>query len=232
MELPKDKLMDLVKEGPVSDIFRAEQALSLFNTIGDVSKEVNDSTYGEVFATFQSLCIDRFVLSISKLYEKPKDFPLRSVPGVLNFLKENAEQLEIIDSYRLDNQMTRLGTDISKLIKLDAKEKTIYVADRLLSKKPKGMKKTLDPLVKLRNKHIAHPEVIDVESLLRTTWDAAETLLQYPKDVVGAISDGYLNISYVVDSGEYVLSSDASRVGRGVKRMLAELGISTSNDKI
>ena len=92
-------------------------------------------------------------------------------------------------------------------------EKNIFVATRLSSKKPKHLNETLDDLVNLRNKFIAHPEDIDVRSLPKTKWESAKKLLRYPKDVVGAISDGYLNIVYVDDKGEYCPTTDATRIG-------------------
>jgi len=221
----KKQLKDLIQEGPVSDIFRAEQALSMFEAIREVSEKINKSAHKWVFGTIQSMCVDQFVLSICKLYEKPGRYSLRSVPGVLKFLKDNAEKLKIIDSYHLDNQMTRLGTDISELLELKGKDKTVYVSKRLSSKQPKHLNETLETIVNLRNKFIAHPEIIDVRSLQKTKWESAKKLLQYPKDVVGAISDGYLDIVYVDDDGVYGPTGEATKVGRGVKRMLTDLKI-------
>ena len=51
---------------------------------------------------------------------------------------------------------------------------------------------------------------------------SAEELLKYPKDVIGVIGGGYLGIIYCVDE-EYILTSDAQRVGRGMKRLLLRL---------
>jgi len=49
---------------------------------------------------------------------------------------------------------------------------------------------------------------------------------------MGIIGDGYLSTSYMLDNGEYFLSSDATRVGREMERLLSDLGVTASNKSL
>lgn len=226
MKMYQEKLNLLVKEGPAADIFRAEQALSILKATGEAAEEINKNNYGEVFSTFQAFCIDQFILSTSKLYETPRGYPLKSIPAVLEFLKENAHHLDITEPYLLNKQLSRLNIFCPEFDKLDLVEKTLFIHRKLLGLLPSiRNNEALAAIKTLRDKKVAHPEDISIETLQKTTWAMAEELLQYPKDVLGVIGDGYLSTVYMLDNGEYMLSNDAKRVGRGVKRLLTNMGI-------
>ena len=94
----KRHLLQIIQEGLVKDIFKAEQALSLLKTIGEFSKKINTNNFGEVFGTLQNFCIEQFVLCVTKIYEKPHArYPLMNIPSVLDYLKDNAEKLSIVE---------------------------------------------------------------------------------------------------------------------------------------
>ncbi len=222
----KKELKRLVQEGPVTQIIRAEQAISILNVTGAVADQINKKNYGEVISTFQNLCIDQFVLSITKLYEIPRGYALNSIPSVLDYFDNNKENLEITEPYLLEQQLRRLGLDLAGFEKLTNAEQNIIIYNELSRRSP-SLKdnEALSALKTMRDKKIAHPEDINVQSLEKATWQAAEDLLQYPKDVVGVLGDGYLSTVYMLEDGKYLLTSAATRVGRGMKRMLKDLGI-------
>ncbi len=222
----KKELKRLVQEGPVTQIIRAEQAISILNVTGAVADQINKKNYGEVISTFQNLCIDQFVLSITKLYEIPREYALNSIPSVLDYFDNNKENLEITEPYSLEQQLMRLGLDLAGFEKLTNAEQNTIIYNELSRRSPSLQdNEALAALKTMRDKKIAHPEDINVQSLEKATWQAAEDLLQYPKDVVGVLGDGYLSTVYMLEDGEYLLTSDATRVGRGMKRMLKDLGI-------
>ena len=222
------ELMRLITGGPVVEIFRAEQSLSLLNVIGLLANEINASNYGEVFGTVQSLSIDRLILSITKLYEVPNRYPLKSIPGILKYFDENSENLEITEPYLLNDQLRRLGLFMECFEDFDKNKKNIFVhykMNYLLSKI--NQDEAIKSLKIHRDKKIAHPKDTLVESLPKISWVSIEGLLSAAKNIVGIIGDGYLSSSFMIDS-DYLLSNDATRVGRGLARILSDLGINTS----
>ena len=230
MSKQNDELARLVKEGPVAEIFRTEQTLSILNATGALANEINNNNYGEVFATYQSFCIDQVILSITKLYETPNRYNLKSIPAILNYFEQNSEHLEITEPNLLNQQLTRTNMLIPDFEAQDQNTKNLLVHHKLNNCLPDiSNNETLAELKTLRDKRIAHPEDISAESLPKPTWGAVEELLSAPKDVVGIIGDGYLSTVYMFENGEYTLSSDATRVGRGASRLLSNLGIKASN---
>ena len=230
MSKQNDELDRLAREGPVGEIFRAEQALSILDATGELANEINQNNYGEVFSTFQAFCIDQIILSINKLYENPGRYQLKSIPAVLRYFEENTQTLVITEPYLLQQQLTRLNLLLPDMDNDDQNTKNIFIHHKMINLVPDiSNNETLAALKTLRDKRIAHPEDISVESLPRPTWGAVEDLLTPAKDIVGIIGDGYLSTAYMLEDGEYLLSTDASRVGRGTKRMLCNLGIKASN---
>ena len=232
MSEQNDELDRLVKEGPVGEIFRAEQALSILDTTGKLANEINKNNYGEVFSTFQAFCIDQIILSINKLYEKPGRYQLKSIPAILKYFLENAQSLEVTQPNLLNQQLMRLNMQVLETEETDQKTKNILIHQKMVKHIPDiNNNDTLAALKTLRDKRIAHPEDISVESLPKPTWSAVEELLTPAKDIVGIIGDGYLSTAYMLKDGEYLLSMDAARVGRGIRRLLGNLGIQASDKR-
>ena len=232
MSEQNDELDRLVKEGPVGEIFRAEQALSILDTTGELANEINKNNYGEVFSTFQAFCIDQIILSINKLYEKPGRYQLKSIPAILNYFLENSQSLEVTQPNLLNQQLMRLNMQVFVTEETDQNVMNILIHQKMINHIPDiSNNETLAALKTLRDKRIAHPEDISVESLPKPTWSAVEELLTPAKDIVGIIGDGYLSTAYMLEDGEYLLSTDATRVGRGIRRLLGNLGIQASNKR-
>lgn len=224
----QEEFARLVREGPVSYIFRTEQALSIMNVTGELSKGINANNYGEVFSTFQSFCIEQFVLSITKMYESPRRYSLKSIPSVLEYFRKNATEIEVRELILLSKQLSRIGFDTDGFDDLTRVEQNTLVYEELARRLPRVEdNETLAALKAMRDKQIAHPEDIEIEVIAKTTWKKAEALLEYPKDLVGVLGDGYLSTAYMLEDGEYLLSYDAMRVGTGTRRMLKNLGITS-----
>ncbi len=79
---------------------------------------------------------------------------------------------------------------------------------------------SLRALKTLRDKKIGHPENIDIEDIEKTTWENAERLLELPRSVAGIVGDAYLSTAYWDDEGRYMCSTDGSRVGRAMQRLI------------
>jgi len=147
-----------------------------------------------------------------------------SIPAILEYFQNNTRNLQITQFYQLKLQLVRLGLYIEEFEKLSPIEKNSFIHERLSALSPRTKNSKIFAAIKsLRDKKIAHSEHIDFEALPKTQRSSAEELLQYPKDVLSIIGNGYLNKMYMYENGEYVLSSDAQRIGRGTKRLLSKL---------
>ena len=176
--------------------------MSILNTTGALAKEINANNYGEVISTFQTFCVDQFILSISKLYERLGRFQLKSIPAVLQYFEQNSEYLEITEPHLLNQQLTRLDLQIPDFVNQDKNTKNLMVHHKLTNHLPDiNSNDALSTLKTIRDKKIAHPEDISAESLPGITWGEAEQLLIAPKDIMGIIGDGYLSTVYMLDDG-------------------------------
>ena len=223
---PQDQLNSILRRGLVEFIFEAEQALSLVEACGQNTEALAARNLGELFGTIQGLAINQFVLSITTIYERPNGrYPNLSVLSVLNYIEEQADKLEIKELGLLRRGLERLDIVPYALDEADSeKEKNVLLA-RLLRECVPNIQETLalNALKELRDKKIAHPEDINLESIQRTTWEEAEKLLAPMRDIVGIVGDAYLSTAYWDDDGDYLLSIDGSRVGRAMRRLIQSL---------
>jgi hypothetical protein len=76
----------------------------------------------------------------------------------------------------------------------------------------------------LRNKRLAHPEHIDLESIPKAKWDDADQLVTLGQNLVTALG-AFTSTAYMDDRGDYLLSSDAQRVATSWRRLLKHPGV-------
>lgn len=220
---PQEQLDSMLRRGLVEFIFEAEQSLSLVEACGENTEFLSAHNFGELFGTIQGLAINQFVLSITKIYERPNGrYPNLSVLSVLKYVEEQADRLKIKELELLCRGLERLEIARDAPDKADSeKDKNILLVELLRERVPNIQgAPALIALKALRDKKIAHPEDIDLESIEKTTWEEAEKLLVPPRRIVGIIGDAYLSTAYWDDEGNYLLSTDGSRVGRAMRRLM------------
>lgn len=224
-DIPQDQLRLMVIQGLVSDILLALESRHVFEAIGEHAALVDASTYKPTFATFQYYAMHQFVLAISRLYDQPRGYPLQSAHGVLKFLREQADQLQIQQPIFLEQSMQRLRSWFDPVRSARGPAQTIAAVDVLAGRLPREAENAaLGAVRTLRDKRIAHPEHIAVELLPSVTFQDAETLLKIPLEIL-AVCGAYLNTAFVDNEGAFIMETDAQRPAHSTRRVLRALGI-------
>jgi len=221
----RDDLEAILNEGVSSDIFLADQAFALYACIGEHAAGVNASTYSDVLSTMQRGALSEFVLAVTRLYDVPRQYPLRNIPGALSFIEEHAQELKIEQPIVLRRDMQRLRVWCPEMDGPDAAEIVRAVCRSLRARVPRvATSRALDALRALRDKRIAHHEQLTSE-LQRTTWDAAQSLLHPAKDIVGVVGMAFVSTVFTDDEGRYMMDSDAQRSASQLRRIFGRLEI-------
>ena len=222
-----EELKDIIFEGVALDIFRADQCISMLNAIGTSAKFLNNQGFGDVFGSMQGYLTEHVVLSITKIFEKPTRYPIRSIPRALDILEKNSEIITITDHQTLINRLSKWENQISIDNKTDS-ELTILLVSILRQETPSVHTDTLmkmNALKTMRDKQIAHHEATAVENIEKVTWDEIDSILRFAKSTVGVIGKVYLELSYESEDGEYHLTGRAKRSGIALNRLFKKANL-------
>jgi len=230
---PTEKLRDVVANGITLAIFDAEEAFSLEEFIGIHAEAINNATFGAFFGSLQRFLNRQLILSVASLYEAPnKRYPIRSIPVALEIMEQNAHRLPIPERPDLFSGLIGLGFDIERLERMKESELTLKVVSYFRHKIPKPKEESVSLLDQalhatktLRDKTVAHPEVVAWSDLPKPTYTDLKKLVDIAKDFVSIVGFPYLSTIYRCDNGEYLLSADSTRSRLCLKRILAKLGI-------
>jgi len=229
---PQEQLKDIICNGVVLDLADAEEASALEEFIGVNAEVINVAKFGAFFGTIQRFLDRQIILSVARLYEQPKRYPIRSIPAALEMLEKNAATINILDRPALEKELSELGLDQEMLKSLTAKELTQTVVKHFKPVNPTSSKNpdflldcALEATKTLRNKYIAHHEVIVWDELPKPTYHQLKQLIDAAKDFVSVVGLPYLSTVYKCDDGEYLLSIDATRSQRCLKRILEKLKV-------
>jgi len=213
----------MIKSGPAGLIFEAEQSLSLIEVCGKNHEFLAHNHFGELFGTIQWMAINQFILSLTKLYEKPNErYPNLSLPSILNYIEAKAEQLEPQELHPVRCGFKLLGIETVDFDAADSSLKRSYLIVRHIRARMPDIDKSnaLFALKTLRDKKIVHPEDVDLDKIEKTTWEEAEWFLVPARATVGIIAYAYLSAAYLDHKGSYLPSVDGSRVGRAMERLV------------
>ncbi|MEH1941790.1 MAG: hypothetical protein V7L01_16445 [Nostoc sp.] len=223
LHAPKDQLKDIVKQGVTIDILDAEEAIKLYQVIGNHKDALIKDNFDSLFGVLQIVLVKNTILAINKVYEIPKNkYPLRSLPAAIKILKSNRNEFKIEYREQLEYQLNNWGFDRKCLISLSDSELTNIVAEALSTKLPS--EDEIKDIRDVRDKRVAHHELIDETKISSIMWPHLDDLLARAKKIVGVISNHYLGELYE-NNGEYVLSYNASETSRSLVRLLKKAGI-------
>jgi len=216
----------MVNEGPVRDIYCAEEALQLFKSIGQYAEEINNSTFAPTFVTLQSYSIEQFILATTRLFEVPGTrYRLRSLPAILSYVSDNAAELPISEPLLFRKDLLHAGFVIRGFDEMDDESRTTAAMELILPTLPTPHSSpALLALKAIRDKRLAHPEHIVVDDIPKTAWEPAELLLDKARPVVGVLG-AYTSTAYVDDNGDYIMSYDSQRSSMATRRLLRKIGI-------
>jgi len=78
----------------------------------------------------------------------------------------------------------------------------------------------------IRDKVIAHHELVDVATLPTATYAEIDELIEFAKNFVAMVGRAYTSVVYDGADGRYSLTSDAERSTVCLKRLLSAAGVS------
>ena len=233
MVSPIEELKDLITNGIIFDIFEAEQAIALEETIGINARAINDQRFGALFGSLQIILRKCFILAVTRLYEQPKPrYRIRSIPGALNLLHKYANEFSIKKKSFVLDKLVELGYNLKQFQGMPNREITLKIVKHFsenLLPKPlvsdiNEMQDALNALKNARDKAIAHSEAIEVSGLKLPSYTKIDQLVDTAKKFVVVIGNGYLGMNYEIDN-KYLYTSDAKRASRSLRRLLIKAGI-------
>src|SRR6266513_1325746 len=115
----KETLKSYVVEGIVADLFAAEQTYALLKEIGQNANAINQANFGALFGPLQSVLSNTFLLSVAKLFEKPRrKYPTRSIPSVLQLLESPSNELLVGQRIIVMRRLAAAGMNIDSLAEI------------------------------------------------------------------------------------------------------------------
>ena len=180
----KKKLNDYFFDGLLSDIFQAEESISLYKAIGQNAPKIKEGNFGELFSAIQNAFIDRLTLSITKLYEATLSNSARSIPSILLMLEKNAPLFTINGPNTLFSKLKNAGCNTDGWEKLEEPEitrKTVNFYRTIMpgSGKKDPLSKTLHALKDSRDKRVAHNEHIKLKRIAGVNQKECCSLARY-----------------------------------------------------
>lgn len=79
----------VIVDGVRSDMFKSYEAINLLQMINANAADINASGFGIFFVRLQIILQEQIILLLSKIFEKPDEFPLKSIPAAVKFIEEN-----------------------------------------------------------------------------------------------------------------------------------------------
>lgn len=221
----------------VENIFLADQSYYLLKTSGEFADSINSANFGNLFGFLQSICSDKFILSVTKIFEKENPrYPTYSIPVVIDLLEKHFDVLNICQRPNFLRVLKENGLSDNTLVELSDSALKCKVINHFKSTLPDISKKdncalsqALDSVKTIRDKRIAHDEKVEITNLPEVTWVELNNLLSYAKNFIGAIGWGYLGHAYEIN-GEYILSRDAKCTSSAIRRLLKNAGIDMKNE--
>lgn len=206
-ELPEEQqLTDLLYAGLFPDISDADHLRELLTTIGRRADDVNSARFGGLFGTLQGTLQNGVLLAVSRIFDPPpRQYPTRSIRAVAALLRDTASKLAVRDVAAIRRKAVLLAPRVQLPDHADAQRFTCQVAslieDAVLSRKG-----SIDKVRQLRDKRIAHNEVIPKEELFGPTWKEVNELLDVGRAVAVVVGQGYLNTICEDVHGKWVLN--------------------------
>jgi hypothetical protein len=227
MPISREDLEAVVRDGLVSDIFRAERAIAILKVSGTRSDEINrgHGNYGELFGALQNALTTEAILALARIYDMPdRRFATRCLTGVLDFLNAQQDELPAIrEPHQLELSLRAMQAP-QQLLTV-ARERpndfapTFGTFARALMAVPERTA-ALEGLKRLRDKALAHNE--HVAPFEGPSWNALIELTELAKQIVGVLGWAYFSTAYTPD-GKYLLTEDARRPSRALDRLLNSL---------
>jgi hypothetical protein len=224
VEEAEKHLKDYLLNGIAAEIFWADEAYALAEEISKHAQSSNATRFRSLFGSLQVIFSDRQTLSVTKLFDKPKNYPTRSIPATLDYLKAHAELWRVPQQHVLHQILIDAGAESASVERLSNAELTYEIVKHYEYERSR-FEPALNRLRQSRDKIISHNEAIERSALQSPTWGDAISLVKYAKNFVSTIGSSYLSIIFGSGRGDYHLSYDARRTSMQLRRLLEAVNI-------
>lgn len=188
----------------INEIFLAEQALSIYQNIGESAFRLNNSKHREIFGLIQKQAFSSLILSLGKLFERPnRRYPNYSIPTILNHLRDDFDNIPVnsASTLKLAEYLTDDSDEQIRLIQDDNKIKDRIMKDfeekcpQIPCRRDYPLDVTYSAVRVLRDKRVAHTEDHNLDDLDRANWNEIESLLAYCESFINIINYGLFGSS-------------------------------------
>jgi hypothetical protein len=227
--IAKEELNNVVDEGLAIDILKIDEAIFLLNAIGEKTQLINKKAYIRLMSTLQDVLKLRIVTILSRLFEKPKQYPINSIPFAIDFIHTHREDLDIREREQFILSLKNLGMNTNGLLGLHYVELTTKCVEHFNHILPTPDEKTINDLnesiIKLkwqRDKVFVHNEIKDGKYTIAPTIHELKKLIKFAKNFVVAVGWGYLGISYGYGN-EWYLDAESELTSLQLKELLKNI---------
>lgn len=200
-------------------IFQARQNFGIYALLGENVSAIKQANRSIFFGYVQKESYALLCLNICKIYESPKDFELVSIPHIVELISDAT----LASRQNFLEGLVSLGMNKNKVPQLQmvADEKLLKRGIKALHNlRPKEKSSdSLNSLINIRDKWIAHPEYLTVKTVSGPSLNAIEGLLDWSETFLDLVCDSFLH-----GSG-WNIKGDATRVVNATKRIFRDLGI-------
>ena len=220
-----EKLKQLIEKGVLSDLIKAEEAISVFKNIATNAAKINDceDSIKFTFGYVQQLCFNEFILSISRMYDKktPRNSP-RCIETVIKFLQDNKDVFQPVrEKYQLTLHMRLFQMPEYIISLLDSNDSSQFPATLALyfENRLKNLREDFKTIKNNRDKKLAHNEPTEVIGI---KVDETEPFLSFGWKLVVIIGWAFLNTAYGFED-DFHLKRDSHRQGIYIKKVIHRL---------
>ena len=220
-------LKDYLEKGILAESFWAEEAREMTFAIGRNSQVINARKMGSLFGRLQEIFSDRETLCVAKLFDRPsKKYPTRSIPAVLNLIKEHAAILDVPGRPHLEALLGKNGfIDSDKKTNEELIKDVVLFYESIIPHPDKkvgcALSASLDAIFQSRDKVQAHNEAVLPEDRILPKWSDSKNLVEFSKQFAEFILYGFFGI--VGGSAALVPERNAS----SLELLLGVLGLTT-----
>jgi hypothetical protein len=226
----RGRLDEIVGWGIVHDVFEAEEASALLAFVGEHAGAINNATFGAFFSSVQRILGKSLILSVARMYEVEKGYPLRSIPAALKHLESQRDALPVNDRQAILLAVRKLQPDHPPMDGISDSVLTQAAVQTFQGRLTELQDVAGSAITTVRNKVIAHHEFVDADTVPQTTYGQIDELIAFAKDFVAMVGRAYTNVVYEGGDGRYSLTSDAERATLCLKRLLSAVGVSRGGE--
>jgi len=163
--------------------------------------------------------------SIAKIFDRPRRFPVRSIPAILNLIEEYAQMWSLPERNYLENMLS--SGDYNSFEGKSNEQISLEIVNFFRQSMPSFEKKdrdelssALDCVFQSRDKVHAHNESIPKTERKLPSWTDTKILTEYTEEFIKTISRGFFGWAEIVSQPE--MMSKQLEMIMGVSNLVSE----------